>query len=76
MSREYNVDIPVAGIINVAVEADNEEEAIEKAMSVPYTVDFSSDEWDIELLEMDSYKYICQGNTFYAPLNEPESYES
>jgi hypothetical protein len=57
MSKEYWVRIPLAGIIAVNVEAENEEEAEKN---------------NVELDELDQYEEIVSGNVLHAPLNEVE----
>ncbi len=68
MSKEYLVTIPIAGAVNVVIEADSEAEAKEKALNVPFTCDIES-EAGLELVEIDVYEKITSGNVMYAPYN-------
>lgn len=56
---EYLVTIPVAGHVYVAVEADNKDDAIEKAMSRT-----RSKNDDVEWEELERFN---QGNVCYCP---------
>ena len=58
--KDYFVRLPMAGIASVQVEADSEEEAIEKAMLSEITID-NFEEWDV-------FGSICTGNVCHAPL--------
>jgi hypothetical protein len=72
MSKEYWVRIPLAGIIAVNVEAENEEEAQQKAFSSEWNVSIESEKNNVELDEIDQYEEIVSGNVLHAPLNEVE----
>lgn len=66
---EYNVCIPITGVVWVTVEADSEDEAIELAMDSPdLTVD-NIEEWE-------THKRICDGNVLYAQVNEAYAEEA
>ncbi len=71
---EYCVVVPVAGAMNINVEADSEEEAIEKAMNASWSAKVKSDDKDISMdfLELDLYEKLSEGNVSYAPYNEIE----
>lgn len=58
-SKEYWVEIPITGYVIVEVEAESEQEAIEKAFADP---DITTD--DIE--EWNTHEHITQGNVCYA----------
>jgi len=65
---KYNVTIPMTGLIAMDdIEADSEEDAIEKAM-----MSVSLD----ELIEWEVHEKIVQGNVFYGVENEIEVEES
>jgi len=62
--KEYEVRLPVAGFVIVSVEANDETEALDKAMSSDISTD-DMEEWNV-------YEHIVQGNVFYGPLNSYE----
>lgn len=59
--KTYYVDLPVSGRVAVEVEADSEEEAIDKALN-SYSID-NLEEWSAE-------RHLVQGNIFYGVLAE------
>lgn len=63
----YGVSLPITGSVYVEVEANSEEEAIEKALESEVTSD------DIEGWE--THQQIVQGNVFYGQLNEAHAEE-
>ena len=66
MSKNYDVALPITGVIVVTVEADSEEDAIEKALG--------SDQLETENIESwEAHEIICQGNVLYAEQNEAEA---
>lgn len=65
----YNVNIPFAGFVNVSVEAEDEESAIEVGIeraSEGLRIDTRD---GVEVIEYDYFHDIARGNVFYAPLN-------
>lgn len=82
--KSFHVDLPMAGIIGVDVEAETEKEAIEKAMKIPwrltiYTLSIYTDK-DYkgpypEIVEVDVFKRLCEGNVCRAPLHEASAEE-
>lgn len=56
----YTVQLPIAGVVTVEVEADSDQEAIQAALSSGWTTD------DID--ECDAYEYLVKGNIVYAPI--------
>jgi len=61
--RDFDVCIPITGTIWVTVEAENEEDAIEKA--------FMSDDLTLQNIEeWECHKEICSGNVLHASQNE------
>ncbi len=74
MGKEYEVLIPVAGAVSVMVEAESEEEAVQKALEVDCVFNVISKD-GAELHEIDFYEQITQGNILYAPYNEIEADE-
>lgn len=61
---KYGVTIPITGIAYAEVEAESEKEAIEKALQE-----------DLEILEWESHKQVCQGNVFHGHTNEASAEE-
>lgn len=57
----------MTGVIDVEVEAENEEDAIEKALSSDLTSD--------DISEWEAVRQIVQGNVFYGHTNEAEAQE-
>lgn len=67
--KEYEVCLPITGIIWVTVEADSEKEAIEAA--------FESDQLTLDNVEQwEAHKRICSGNILHASQNEAYAVES
>ncbi len=67
--RDFDVCIPITGTIWVTVEAENEEDAIEKA--------FMSDDLKLQNIEeWECHKEICSGNVLHASQNEAYAKES
>lgn len=65
MANKFDVAVPITGVIYVTVEAENEEEAIEKALE--------SEELTLENIETwEAHRHIVQGNVFYGEQNEIE----
>jgi hypothetical protein len=55
--KKYRVDLPIAGYISLEVDAENEDDAIEKALDSEWTHD--------DIQELDAYKRLVQGNVCY-----------
>lgn len=68
MMKDFYVQLPMAGIISFDVEAETEEEAIEKALCSDKLKIENIDEWDV-------FEHICEGNVCYAPLLDVIAYE-
>ncbi|MBN3351902.1 hypothetical protein CF086_16525 [Clostridium botulinum] len=62
--KKYSVYVPVAGYIYKEVEAENEEEALDKVFDEGYE--------DDDIQEMDMYDKIAEGNVCY--LNTSHAY--
>lgn len=58
----YNVRIPITGVVDVEVEAENEDEAIEAAMQKEVSTD--------DITEWETCRQIVQGNVFNGHTNE------
>ena len=56
--KKYWVTLPVCGTVEVEVEADNESEAIDKAMDVDPTGEDAELQWS-------TYRKLLEGNVFY-----------
>ena len=68
--KRYSVVMPVAGAVEVIVDASNEEEA---RIAAYEAVDFRMETGHTtECLEIDVYSEISRGNVLYAPQNEIE----
>lgn len=66
---KYNVTLPITGTVFISdIEADSEEEAIEKAMEANITTE------DIE--EWNTHERIVEGNVFRGMQNEAEAQEA
>lgn len=62
--KTYTVTLPVTGSVSMyGIEAESEEEAIEKALNIPYDKNQHDLIWNIE-------EKIVQGNVFYGELSE------
>jgi hypothetical protein len=59
--KEFSVRIPVTAYVEILVEAEDEDEAIDKAFDTATLNDVV--EWDL-------HKKICEGNVCHALLNE------
>lgn len=70
--KEYGVTIPIAGCIYVSVEAESEEEAIEKAFNVDWNINLQSDGL-VTLEEVDSYYKMHEGKVVFYPCSEVEA---
>ena len=63
MSKNYDVTLPITGTIVVSVDADSEEDAIEKALHCNGLISDNIESWEV-------HERICRGNVLYAELNE------
>ena len=79
MSKEYEVSIPIAGIMRMIIVAENERDAKELAENAAWRISSNA----VELIdepnileayvdEVDAYRHITRGNVCYAPLNSIE----
>jgi hypothetical protein len=66
---KYFVRMPIVGIASAEVEADSEQEAIEKMSGLNWNVKVESED-GIEIDELDLLDRVSRGNVLYAPLNE------
>lgn len=66
--KRYHVSLPVTGVIDIEVTAENEQEAIEKALE--------SDDLKIEnITEWEAHKRVVQGNVFYGAMSRARATE-
>lgn len=79
--KEYTVNVPVVATLTITLEANNDKEAIRKALQAPVNLppEFIEDSFDENFedyidvdIEWDMYEKIIEGNVFYAPINKPE----
>lgn len=63
--KTYGVTLPVTGILYVEVEAENENDAIDKAMEADVTID--------DIQEWESHRQIVQGNVFHGHTNNADA---
>ena len=77
MTKEYFVRMPFAGVISALVEAESEEDAIEKALKSDVKIDLEEGDTNngVEVEEWDLYKRTVEGNVCYTPLWEAEAEE-
>ena len=63
---KYGVELPIAGYIYLEVEADNKEDAIEKALLTQWQ--------DEDIMELDSYKRLASGNVMHVSHSDAGAY--
>lgn len=62
--KKYGLEIPIAGYVYLEIEADSEEEAIEKAFEQGWEQD--------DIQEIDMYEQIVEGNICHVWHNRVE----
>ena len=75
--KMYYLSIPFAGVLQMAVPAEGEDDARALALHHPlrFTVayddgqDGAADPFGTEISEVDTYEHLGQGNVCYAPQN-------
>lgn len=60
--KKYAVSLPFTGYMHLEVEAENEEDALDRA----YEVEFNQD----NIAALVYHKEICTGNVFHGVMNE------
>ena len=65
--KKYGVSIPIAGYIYKEIEAESEDDAIEKVMSDGYEND--------DIIETDMYYNLVEGNVCYASVSSASAEE-
>lgn len=68
----YSVNIPIAGFINVEVEAANKAEAKEKAMACSWRATFDGEKDGVELIELEAYEHLVQDRVCYVSVTHVE----
>lgn len=66
--KTYSVTLPIAGTMYCEIRATSPDEAIAAAMDRQYNDEMDELEWE-------PMRVICEGNVLYAPTNEPEAEE-
>ena len=62
--NKYNVFVPIAGYVQIEVEAENEKDTIDKAFEQGCSAE--------DISEFDMFEHIAQGNVLHAPMNSIE----
>lgn len=62
--KTYRVTLPIAGTMVVTVEANSENDAIEKALEVADCSDNDA------IVELNPYRILCEGNMLHVSDNE------
>ncbi len=69
--KEYFVYVPATAVFNIRVEAESEEEAIEKALDYPFGIKVKDDPTDAVILDdFQLHRSIVEGNWFRGSQNE------
>jgi hypothetical protein len=66
MAKTYSVAVPISGVIYVEVQAESEDEAIEKALESDQLTTENIDRWE-------THRYIVRGNVCSAVQWEAEA---
>jgi hypothetical protein len=66
MAKTYSVAVPISGVIYVEVEAEDEKDAIEKALDSDQLTQDNLERWE-------AHRHIVQGNVCYAVQWEAEA---
>lgn len=66
--KEFDVCLPITGVVYVTVEAEDKESAITAALNSDLSLD------DIE--EWEAHRHITQGNVFYGNQNSASAEEA
>lgn len=69
--KKYHVEVPVVMKLMVGVEAENEDEAVNKVFNgeITFNPTFDENEFDFVDYEWDMYQKIVEGNVFYGMIN-------
>jgi hypothetical protein len=67
--KTWTVLLPIAGTLSISgIEAETEEEAIEKAFEIPYDEKAHDLEWE-------QFEHLTQGNVLYPSTNDASAEE-
>jgi hypothetical protein len=66
--KKYQVTIPISGVIYVDVEAESEEEALEKGLEMELKTQ--------DIAEWETHSQIVQGNVFHGHTNTASAEET
>lgn len=72
MMKTYYVTIPVSMALTFTVEAESEEQAVDKAFEAGVCLNASGEECSPEIVEWEMHEHIVQGNIFYGVQNSIE----
>jgi hypothetical protein len=76
MMKTYNVELPLVGSLLVVVEADNPEEAIEKALREDWRIEITEGKGVVELGDIfETPRYANRGNICSLPCSEATAEE-
>lgn len=70
--NKYNIAVPIVGYTYCEVEADNKEEAKEKALDICCNFE----DKNVDIVELYGVEHVCQGNCVDHPLWNIEIEES
>lgn len=69
--RKYFVTVPATLALNIRVEAESVDDAIEKAFSHPFTLNIKNDpNNDVIIEDFNTHQIIAEGNVFHGCINE------
>ena len=74
--KGYAVRFPLVGVVSFYVEAESEQEAIEKSREIDWRLKVEPDDSTVEIEEIDMVERVATGNVLHAPLNRVEVVES
>ena len=74
--KNYYVQLPIAGVVGISVEASNEQDAINQALSTEWSMkELAECSGSFDLEELDLYEHALQGNVCYLPMWEATAEE-
>ena len=69
---KFEVILPCTMSVIVIVDAVDKEDAVDKALEVPFSVKVSDGEKNVDVWEFEAHREVTKGNVFYGVQNEPE----
>jgi hypothetical protein len=72
--KNYSVEIPVLMKVTTMIKAENEKEAIIKAIE-NYDIATNSYSGNYEVIEQEAYEKLIEGNFFYGSINAANAEE-